>query len=58
MLYLFNKTNKDMTTIIENTNFKIQFNGLANYFVIDNHGTCWKRFNTERKALNYFKKLY
>ena len=47
-----------MTTIIENTNFKIQFNGSATYFIIDNTGTCWKTFNTERKALNYFKKLY
>jgi len=47
-----------MTTIIESTNFKVQFNGSATYFVIDNVGTCWKTFSTERKALNYFKKLY
>ena len=47
-----------MKTIIENTNFKIQFNDSATYFIIDNTGTCWKTFKTKRKALNYFKKLY
>lgn len=46
-----------MKIIAQNTEFKIEFNGSATYFVTDSTGHCWKTFGTERKALNFFNKV-
>ncbi|MFT5450606.1 MAG: hypothetical protein ACI9N9_000083 [Enterobacterales bacterium] len=46
-----------MTTIAQNKEFKVEFNGSATYMIIDNNGTCWMCVPTERRAMNYFNKV-
>lgn len=45
-----------MTTIIKNTEIKITFTSGA-WYVESLNGHCFKRFNTEKKAMKYFEKL-
>jgi hypothetical protein len=46
-----------MKIIISNPEFQLTFNGSSTYFIIDKFGTCCQRFSTERKALNFYKRL-
>jgi hypothetical protein len=46
-----------MKTIIEIQDYKITKNGLTTYFVIDSANQCLFATNTERKAMNFFKKV-
>ena len=50
--------NRIMKTIIEEKGFKVTFNGSCTWFVVDSNGDAWFSTNTERKALNRFKKIY
>ena len=46
-----------MTTLKQNSEFKILFNGSTTYMIVDNNGDCWKTLTTERTANNYFNKV-
>ena len=45
-----------MQAIAKNSIFTVEFNGSATYFITDNNGDCWATKDTERKAMNYYKK--
>ena len=46
-----------MKTLIETNGFKLNFNNLATYFIVDNNNYCWFATNTERKAMNKLKSI-
>jgi hypothetical protein len=43
-----------MTTVAQNKEFKVNFNGNKTWFLVDMHGDCYGYFPTERKAVNAF----
>tara|TARA_R110000824_G_scaffold389457_1_gene585528 strand:+ start:1022 stop:1186 length:165 start_codon:yes stop_codon:yes gene_type:complete len=46
-----------MTTLAQNSEYKVEFNGGSTYMIVDNHGTCLMVKSTERTAVNYFNKV-
>lgn len=46
-----------MTTLKNNSEFKLTFNNSNTYMVIDNQDDCLKTFKSEKAVLNYFNKV-